>query len=244
MATVILVRHGRTTANATGVLAGRLPGVRLDETGHRAGGRDRRAARAGAPGGRGVQPPRALPADDAARSPPRRPATLRRHHRASGSASATTASGRAARSRTWPRSRCGRSCSRSPRPPTFPRRGVDAGDAGPRGRGRPPPRRARRGRARRRRGVAGGEPRRRDQVDPGRRPRHPPRPLPAHPRRPGVGLDRALHRVAALRARHQHARRRPVVAQPAAEEGEPAASYARTRRSAEEPDRDTSPAGS
>ena len=33
MATVILVRHGRTTANAAGVLAGRLPGVRLDETG-------------------------------------------------------------------------------------------------------------------------------------------------------------------------------------------------------------------
>jgi probable phosphomutase (TIGR03848 family) len=33
MATVILVRHGRTTANADGVLAGRAPGVRLDETG-------------------------------------------------------------------------------------------------------------------------------------------------------------------------------------------------------------------
>src|SRR3954469_24598868 len=33
MATVILVRHGRTTANATGVLAGRLPGVKLDDTG-------------------------------------------------------------------------------------------------------------------------------------------------------------------------------------------------------------------
>jgi probable phosphomutase (TIGR03848 family) len=33
MATVILVRHGRTTANASGVLAGRLPGVKLDETG-------------------------------------------------------------------------------------------------------------------------------------------------------------------------------------------------------------------
>jgi len=33
MATVILVRHGRTTANASGVLAGRLAGVRLDETG-------------------------------------------------------------------------------------------------------------------------------------------------------------------------------------------------------------------
>ncbi|MEP9365075.1 histidine phosphatase family protein [Nocardioides sp. CN2-186] len=33
MATVILVRHGRTTANASGVLAGRTVGVRLDETG-------------------------------------------------------------------------------------------------------------------------------------------------------------------------------------------------------------------
>lgn len=33
MATVILVRHGRSTANATGVLAGRLPGVHLDDTG-------------------------------------------------------------------------------------------------------------------------------------------------------------------------------------------------------------------
>lgn len=33
MATLILVRHGRTTANASGMLAGRLPGVRLDDTG-------------------------------------------------------------------------------------------------------------------------------------------------------------------------------------------------------------------
>ncbi len=33
MATVILVRHGRSSANATGVLAGRLPGVRLDAAG-------------------------------------------------------------------------------------------------------------------------------------------------------------------------------------------------------------------
>jgi probable phosphomutase (TIGR03848 family) len=33
MATVILVRHGRTTANATGLLAGRTPGVQLDDTG-------------------------------------------------------------------------------------------------------------------------------------------------------------------------------------------------------------------
>jgi len=33
MATVILVRHGRSTANATGVLAGRLPDVHLDDAG-------------------------------------------------------------------------------------------------------------------------------------------------------------------------------------------------------------------
>lgn len=33
MATVILVRHGRTTANASGILAGRTPGVGLDEIG-------------------------------------------------------------------------------------------------------------------------------------------------------------------------------------------------------------------
>jgi probable phosphomutase (TIGR03848 family) len=33
MATVLLVRHGRTTANAAGVLAGRTPGVRLDDVG-------------------------------------------------------------------------------------------------------------------------------------------------------------------------------------------------------------------
>ena len=63
MATVILVRHGRTTANATGVLAGRLAGVQLDETGHG------QATRVGAAAGRSAarrdreQPPRALPAD-------------------------------------------------------------------------------------------------------------------------------------------------------------------------------------
>jgi probable phosphomutase (TIGR03848 family) len=35
MATVILARHGRTVANATGVLAGRSPGILLDEVGTR-----------------------------------------------------------------------------------------------------------------------------------------------------------------------------------------------------------------
>ncbi len=33
MATVILARHGRTSANATGILAGRTPGVALDDVG-------------------------------------------------------------------------------------------------------------------------------------------------------------------------------------------------------------------
>ncbi len=42
MATLLLVRHGRTTANASGILAGRTPGVRLDDQGVQ------QAARAGA----------------------------------------------------------------------------------------------------------------------------------------------------------------------------------------------------
>ena len=33
MATLILARHGRTTANVSGVLAGRSKGVHLDDTG-------------------------------------------------------------------------------------------------------------------------------------------------------------------------------------------------------------------
>ncbi|MGI8695122.1 MAG: histidine phosphatase family protein, partial [Mycobacteriales bacterium] len=35
MATLLLIRHGRTTANTAGVLAGWTPGVRLDETGQK-----------------------------------------------------------------------------------------------------------------------------------------------------------------------------------------------------------------
>jgi probable phosphomutase (TIGR03848 family) len=33
MTTVLLIRHGRTTANASGILAGRTPGIELDEHG-------------------------------------------------------------------------------------------------------------------------------------------------------------------------------------------------------------------
>lgn len=36
MPTVVLVRHGRTTANVAGILAGRTPGVALDDTGRAA----------------------------------------------------------------------------------------------------------------------------------------------------------------------------------------------------------------
>jgi probable phosphomutase (TIGR03848 family) len=39
MATVILLRHGRTSANASGTLAGRTPGVHLDEVGREQAGR-------------------------------------------------------------------------------------------------------------------------------------------------------------------------------------------------------------
>ena len=39
MATVLLVRHGRTTANAEGVLAGRTPGIGLDSVGREQAGR-------------------------------------------------------------------------------------------------------------------------------------------------------------------------------------------------------------
>lgn len=56
MATVVLLRHGRTTANATGVLAGRTPGVRLDDLGR--GQAERAGARlAGVPLARVVSSP-------------------------------------------------------------------------------------------------------------------------------------------------------------------------------------------
>lgn len=48
MTTLLLVRHGRTTANTAGVLAGRSPGVDLDDTGQRQA-RDAAARIAGVP---------------------------------------------------------------------------------------------------------------------------------------------------------------------------------------------------
>ncbi len=50
MATVLLIRHGRTTANASGTLAGWTPGVGLDEVGReQAAAVGRRLAEAGVP---------------------------------------------------------------------------------------------------------------------------------------------------------------------------------------------------
>lgn len=98
MATLILVRHGRSTANTSGVLAGRTPGVSLDERG---------AAQAAALPGRLADVPLAAVVSSpssAAGRPYGRSSTLARTFRCTsrtGSTSATTATGRAA---NWPSS--------------------------------------------------------------------------------------------------------------------------------------------
>ncbi|PSK93815.1 putative phosphomutase (TIGR03848 family) [Haloactinopolyspora alba] len=73
MPTVVLVRHGRTAANASGTLAGRTPGVGVDEAGlsdvHDLAGRlrgIRPAAVVSSPLERCVQTARVLTGDDAA----------------------------------------------------------------------------------------------------------------------------------------------------------------------------------
>ena len=72
MPTLILVRHGRSTANTAGVLAGWTPGVALDERGTaQAAALPARLARRAARRRR-RQPAAALPGDDAAAA--RRPA--------------------------------------------------------------------------------------------------------------------------------------------------------------------------
>ena len=216
MATVILVRHGRTTANATGILAGRPAGVQLDETGRAQAVRGRRAAaRSSAGGGRDAARSSAAGRPPRARSRGRRP----RRPRPSTDAGITECDygdwqGRAlkdlAKEKLWA------TVQTQPSAATFPGgesmramqaravaavRRHDAAVEAEHGAGR---------------GVGRGQPRRRHQVGAGRRAGHAPRPVPAHPRRPGVDLDRPLHRDPALRAGHQHPRRRPVLAGPAA----------------------------
>ena len=115
MATVLLVRHGRSTANVAGILSGRAPGVDLDDVGRGQadahGGTHRRRAA----GGGDLQPSGAVPADGGDHRGA--PAGAVRCGSSPTSPSATTGSGRAGRFVSSPRSRCGRSCRPSrPRP--------------------------------------------------------------------------------------------------------------------------------
>ena len=216
MATVILVRHGRTTANASGVLAGRTAGVRLDETGAARPPRTAERLAVVPLVAVGHQPAGAVPADGEGDPGAPRQGTVRAPDRARASPSATTASGRAARSRTWPRSSSGRPS----RPSRRPRRSRAAS--------RWSTMQARAVSAVRRRdalveaehgagavwvAVSHGDVIKSILAD---ALGHAPRPLPAAPRRPGLGLDHPLHRDPALRAGDQHPRRRPVLAGPAA----------------------------
>ena len=114
MATLLLLRHGRTTANADGGLAGHRP-VELDDTGR---------AQAAAVGER----LRGVPLAAVVSSPLIRcrqtldlalPGVVAVRAR-TGSSSAGTATGRASRSRSWPRIHCGRWCSCTRRAVVFP----------------------------------------------------------------------------------------------------------------------------
>ena len=119
MPTVILVRHGRSTANATGVLAGRLPGVHLDDAG---------VKQAAAVGERlaGVRLAAAVtsPLERCRETAPRdhRPGRPGRCARAptSSSPSATTATGRAGRSRSLAKEKLWKTVQAQPSAATFP----------------------------------------------------------------------------------------------------------------------------
>ena len=234
MATVILVRHGRTTANATGVLAGRLPGVRLDE---------RRREQAAATGERlaAVRLAAAVtsPLERCRRDAPR-------DHRRSRPTAASPPSAALSRvrlrrvagprrSRTSPRRRSGRSFSRSRRPPPSPA-GSRCGRCRT-ARWRPYAATTRAVEAEHGHGavwlaVSHGDVIKsiladalgthldlfqRIQVDPA-----------------SVSIVRYTEPRPYVLGTNTYARR-PVLAEPAGEEGEPAPACARTRRSAEEP---------
>nr|WP_284286892.1 histidine phosphatase family protein [Angustibacter aerolatus] len=225
MPTLLLVRHGRTTANTAGVLAGWTPGVRLDEQGEaqvaalgqraavlpiaqvvtspleRCG--QTAAALTAVPGPKGAARPEPVVDDRLGECrygdwTGREPEDAREGAHVAGGAAAPERRG-------VPRSR-GR---------------VDAGDAGPRARRRPRVGRPRRRRARAGRRLGGGLARRRDQGDPGRRAGQPPRPVPAHRGLAGVRLGGAVHADPPLRRAGQRRRRRPVRAGAAAAQGTP-----------------------
>ena len=82
MATVLLVRHGRTAANTAGILAGRSPGVELDDVGREQAADPRCADGRGAAGRPGQLAAAALPADRSRPSSRRAPRPCRRSRRA------------------------------------------------------------------------------------------------------------------------------------------------------------------
>ncbi|CAA9253396.1 MAG: Phosphoglycerate mutase, partial [uncultured Blastococcus sp.] len=186
------------------------PGGAAGRAGRRAGAGGGGAAGEGAARGRRQQPAGAVPADrgrrrrrpgrrGAGRRPPGRGA-LRGLDRTTdqGAGQGAALEGRPAA----PLGRC------------LPRTGGGGAraDPGPRGRRRPGlERHARPGR-----GLAGLQPRRRHQGDPGRRAGPAPRPVPADRRRPGLHLGGDLHRDAPVRRPHQRHRRRRLGADPAA----------------------------
>ena len=210
MATVILLRHGRTSANARGALAGRTPGVHLDDVGRTQAERAAErlavvplAALVSSPLERCRETARAVASRQAAGAAGRTgqgPHRVRLR-RVAGPAAEGARQGGALEDR-----------ADQPVGGDVPRRGVAAADAGARRRRRTPS--GRRGRGRARPGavwvaVSHGDLIKsvladalgmhldlfqRIQVDPA-----------------SISID-PLHRRPALRARHQHPRGRPLVA--------------------------------
>ena len=212
MTTVLLLRHGRTTANTGGVLAGWTPGVQLDETGAqqvRAVGE--RLAKV--PLAAVVSSPLERCQQSAAAVLDGRDLSVQTDDRL-GEARYGDWTGRTIKELVkeplW------KVVQQHPSAAVFP---------GPEGEGLAQTQaravaavRGLERHARPRRGVAGLQPRRRHQGDPRRRPRPAPRPVPADRRRPGVDLGGHLHRHPALRRPGQRHRRRRLGPDPAAEE--------------------------
>ena len=200
--TVILLRHGRSTSNTAGMLAGRSEGVDLDDKG--------REQAAGLVERLGELPIKAL-----VRSPLLR---CRTHRRAagrsagpgaasstSGSPRSTTARGPAARSASWSKEPLWRVVQAQPSAAVFPDgEGLAQVQARAVSAVREHDRRLAE-RARRRCAVGGVHPRRCHQGGGRRRARHPPGRVPAHHRGPGVGERDPLHTAAPVRhARQPH----------------------------------------
>ena len=198
MATVLLIRHGRSSANTEGILAGRAPGVHLDDTGR---------SQAEVTGARVA----VLPLAAIVTSPLERcretAKTLARHQ--SGSARPHidrrfTECGYGAwtgqQLKLLAKDPLWKTVQHHPSAVAFPdgesmvdmqrRAVVGRACLGPASAGRP----------RSGRGLGGGQPRRRAQSGAGGGAGHAPRHVPADHHRPRVGVGRALHPIAPLRA--------------------------------------------